>query len=177
MVATATKKKPEVDAEKAEAYKKELRRLHKKHKGLQSRVVLDEARDSHSPIHDVFEWDDTVAAEAHRLQQARELIGWVRLQIAEVGSREPTTLHVDVVNAPRAYHNVRDEDGEHKYVTIDELTADQSYREQLGMRSVQGIQRIAADLHLLDDCVEEAVQLEKVAADLYKKIEAQRSPA
>jgi len=36
--------------------------------------VVDEARDESSPLHKHFEWDDTTAAEQHRLWQARQLI-------------------------------------------------------------------------------------------------------
>jgi hypothetical protein len=41
--------------------------------------VLDAGRDVSSPIHDVFEWEDSVAAEQYRLDQARRLIGHVRI--------------------------------------------------------------------------------------------------
>lgn len=37
-------------------------------------TVLEDARDPKSPLHGKFEWDDSVAAESHRLHQARELI-------------------------------------------------------------------------------------------------------
>lgn len=36
--------------------------------------VIADARNPNSPLHSFFEWDDTAAAEQHRLQQARGLI-------------------------------------------------------------------------------------------------------
>lgn len=36
--------------------------------------VLSDARNPNSPLHSFFEWDDTAAAQQHRLQQARGLI-------------------------------------------------------------------------------------------------------
>jgi hypothetical protein len=36
--------------------------------------VLADAKHANSPLHSFFEWDDTAAAEQHRLQQARGLI-------------------------------------------------------------------------------------------------------
>lgn len=36
--------------------------------------VVDDARSTRSPLHSFFEWDDGVAAEEHRLAQARKLI-------------------------------------------------------------------------------------------------------
>lgn len=43
-------------------------------------VVVDVAREPSHPLHDRFEWDDSVAAERHRESQARELIRSVRVQ-------------------------------------------------------------------------------------------------
>lgn len=53
-------------------------------------AVVEDARDPESPLHDEFEWDDSVAAEKYRLEQARRLL------------RVRYTQHVDerVVVAP-----------------------------------------------------------------------------
>lgn len=42
--------------------------------GLTAQTVLDANREENTPLHDEFEWDDAVAAELHRLEQARLLI-------------------------------------------------------------------------------------------------------
>ena len=36
--------------------------------------VLEKARDENSELHKCFEWDDSIAAEKYRLQQARQII-------------------------------------------------------------------------------------------------------
>lgn len=41
---------------------------------LTAEDVLVDARNHNSPLHSFFEWDDSAAAEQHRLQQARGLI-------------------------------------------------------------------------------------------------------
>lgn len=41
--------------------------------------VLEEGRNTDSPIHGEFEWDDTAAAEKYRLEQATQLIRHVRI--------------------------------------------------------------------------------------------------
>jgi hypothetical protein len=46
--------------------------------------VVDAARNRKSPLHPHFEWDDTAAAEAYRLDQARNLIRIVRVADDEV---------------------------------------------------------------------------------------------
>lgn len=43
--------------------------------------VVDDARADDSPLHDLFEWDDDKAAEAYRLQQARDVIGAVHILV------------------------------------------------------------------------------------------------
>jgi hypothetical protein len=53
----------------------ELERLLKKNGGLlKVDMVVDAARNPRSPLHSHFEWDDTVAAEQYRREQARYLI-------------------------------------------------------------------------------------------------------
>lgn len=52
-----------------------LELLRKQCKGeLTPKDVVDDARHDNSPLHSFFEWDDSAAAEAHRLGQARGLI-------------------------------------------------------------------------------------------------------
>lgn len=46
------------------------------------RAVVDDASSPKSPLHPCFEWDDDKAADAHRLWQARKLIG--SIVVAEV---------------------------------------------------------------------------------------------
>lgn len=41
---------------------------------LRPKAVVDEARDASSPLHSAFEWDDSVAGEKYRLDQAQRLI-------------------------------------------------------------------------------------------------------
>jgi hypothetical protein len=47
--------------------------------------VVEAARDTESALHACFEWDDTVAAEQHRLWQARQLIRVVVIPCPQVG--------------------------------------------------------------------------------------------
>lgn len=46
-------------------------------------AVVENARDPESPLHDKFEWDDTKAAHAHRIYQARKLIASVKVIVRE----------------------------------------------------------------------------------------------
>jgi hypothetical protein len=54
---------------------KELNKISDAHEGiLQPRDIINAARPKSSPLHPYFEWDNTKAAHAYRLWQARNLI-------------------------------------------------------------------------------------------------------
>lgn len=54
----------------------ELQALHAASKNhmLTPQAVVEQARDESSALHNYFEWDDTVAAEEFRIEQARRII-------------------------------------------------------------------------------------------------------
>lgn len=61
----------------------ELERIKKAGNGLlEPANVVDAARDERSPIHDHFEWDDAVAAEAFRQDQARDLVRSLTIDVS-----------------------------------------------------------------------------------------------
>lgn len=81
-----------------------LELLRQKSKGeLTPQDVLDDAKSHNSPLHSLFEWDDSVAAQQHRLQQAR---GLIRAVVAVyVDDREPAKrvqafVHIAESGAP-----------------------------------------------------------------------------
>lgn len=71
--------KQDVAAVKREIIKIELRGL----EPSPARIV-DVARDPKNPMHPFFQWNDTEAARRYRLDQARELIGMIRIKIRDV---------------------------------------------------------------------------------------------
>lgn len=62
-----------------------------------ARMLLEEARAEESPIHELFEWDDSIAAEKYRLKQATEIITAVAVVIED---------NVDTPKKVRAFANV-----------------------------------------------------------------------
>lgn len=59
----------------------EIKKLEDRRGRLTAEEVLEAARPSASPLHGFFEWDDSKAAEAHRLEQARDLIRRVKIEL------------------------------------------------------------------------------------------------
>lgn len=66
-------KMPSLFAEDANVVGKELKALADEG-NLSPKTVLGIARDEDNPLHKLFEWDDSVAAEKYRLSQARQII-------------------------------------------------------------------------------------------------------
>lgn len=77
-----------------------LEMLRKQHGNeLTPEIVLDDAKNSNSPLHSHFEWSDTAAAHQWRLRQAGNLIRTVVAVYKEKDSSEPIQT--------RAYVHVR----------------------------------------------------------------------
>lgn len=57
-------------------------------------AVLADAKSPKSPLHDQFEWDDSEAAKQWRLNQARELIRSVRVDITTESRTVSTVCYV-----------------------------------------------------------------------------------
>lgn len=68
---------------------------------LRPQDVVDAARAEKSPLHHYFDWDDTHAAEQHRLWQSRQLIKRVRIVIADDGLRRLKYFSMRVTEEPR----------------------------------------------------------------------------
>jgi|TARA_Y100000310_G_scaffold238070_1_gene241409 hypothetical protein len=79
-----------------------LQAIYSEHGKLTPAIVLDQARDEAHPLHSRFEWDDEVAAERFRTDQAHELIRSVRITYSNTEG-----VQRDI----RAFHAVREDDG------------------------------------------------------------------
>lgn len=92
-----------VPAQKAGEY---LKGLKETYGVLNKRILLDESRDEDALLHDCFEWDDTVAAEAHRLTQAQNFIkNMVCVVVDDSGEKknsEPVRAFVNVAKTENA---------------------------------------------------------------------------
>lgn len=53
--------------------------------------VLEKAKDESSELHKCFEWDDTVAANKYRLQQARQIIQFI-VKVPQNENEQPTRV-------------------------------------------------------------------------------------
>lgn len=75
-----------------------IRRMLKKKDALTASGILEEARDKNSPLHGLFEWDDTKAAHEYRLMQARQVARRYNITEADPASK---LVHVPAVIVDR----------------------------------------------------------------------------
>lgn len=82
---------------------------------LTPELVVDEAREPSHPLHSRFEWDDSVAAEKWRHEQAHELITSVKVTFKNAEGK-PQGI--------RQFHAVRSGTG-HVYEPLDTIVEDE----------------------------------------------------
>jgi hypothetical protein len=86
--------------EKARVIEERLHRLATLNAGrLTPDAVVADANTASGPYHDHFEWDDSIAGHKYRLDQARELIRSVKLEVSVVSR---TIAAPSYVRDPRA---------------------------------------------------------------------------
>lgn len=86
---------------------KELSKLERKYGAITPELVVKEAEPEDSVLHKYFQWDDTKAAEAWRLSQARQIIRSVIVISAKTEASEPQFV--------RAFVNVNSVEGEDRF--------------------------------------------------------------
>lgn len=91
--ATISRPGSPVSSAKAKQIAPVLRRLEKENTLLRPDDVVEEARNPKSPLHDLFEWDDTKAAHQHRLSFARTIIKSVSFRVQIEGGGDLLRTH------------------------------------------------------------------------------------
>lgn len=93
--------------------------------GLTAEAIVEEARKKRSPLHNFFDWDDSVAAHKWRLQQARVLINEVKVVVEneEYFAFENVSVIVST--------NENEQETAKLYLTRNEILSNKDLREQM----------------------------------------------
>ena len=75
---------------------KELGRIEAERGCVNPQLVLDESREESSPLHKCFEWNDGIAAEKYRLNQAGLIIRNLVVVLDECEHQEPVRAYVNI---------------------------------------------------------------------------------
>lgn len=96
--------------------------LTKTEAGLTPQTLLDASRDESAPLHDEFEWNDEIAAEGYRRQQAQSIIQ--NIVIVSSTEEQQETVVRSFVSIPK--HTERN-----AYVPINVVLGNESMKEGL----------------------------------------------
>lgn len=133
---------------------------------LTAEMVVEEAKNKASPLHDEFTWDNLKAAHQHRLDQARQLIRAVKVKV------RTRTFEI------KAPHFVRDPSvgpDEQGYVAISAIKTDEDRARDAVVaefaRAAAALQRARAVAKALDIDDGEIVRLREEIVGLSAKVE------
>ena len=131
--------------------------LDREFKGLTAQVVLDDARSPKSPVHQIIEWDNEVAAERFRLSQAGYVLRVLTIVNPNSGDPDKTI---------RAYFAVAGTDGGKVFMPLMRILEDHEYRAQLVGEAIAELSRVR---HKYEDLTE--------LADVFSAIEVAETKA
>lgn len=99
---------------------KEIQRLIDVNDGqIKPLIVVENARNKSSPLHEYFDWNDTIAAGKWRISQAGMLLRWVQIELIK---DKPS----------RAFVNITDVDTrQNVYLSIEKALGEPELRKQL----------------------------------------------
>lgn len=102
---------------------KEFEKIEKRNKEVTAENLLDSARPESSVMHPCFEWNDAVAAEKFRLQEARNIIGSLVKVVVDKGRKQPMerTAYVNI-NPDRGFGS------KGRYIPIEKAMSDRETR-------------------------------------------------
>lgn len=126
--------------------------------------VVEAAKAKRNPLHQEFEWDDSVAANEHRLNQARELLRHLVVVRDDVTTDRPQRVY-QVVRQPQE-DATAGERIKHVYRTTEDVMADADLRAELLGRALRelisirtryrDLQELAVVLRAIDEVVQSA---------------------
>lgn len=108
-----------------------IENIAKRNKGtITARLVLNEAHSKRSPLHNLFEWDDTVAAEKYRETQVQQIL----IQLVVVQKRKDSEEPLRI----RAFVSVEEKESIH-YTPLARAMSRPQLRQQLIIRALAEI--------------------------------------
>ena len=99
----------------------ECERIEKETGSVTSESLVNSARSKTSAIHNLFEWDNKIAGEKWRLQQAKVVLSCLKVSIVKDEESEPKKV--------RAYLNANQTDSRAEYFNVQKTMQNISLRE------------------------------------------------
>jgi hypothetical protein len=100
----------------------------KKECGLTPENLLEKAKHKKNPLHDLFEWNDSLAAHRYRLQQARVLINEIKVIIEDKEYYLYENVKVEIGDS---------DDTDREYKNCFEIKDDDDLRQQMIAKAIK----------------------------------------
>lgn len=126
--------------------------------------VVDDARPIDSPLHPVFEWDDSIAAESYREDQARRLIRSVVIVQYDDRDREIKRTEPVFLPVARPYQNERG------YMESTDAMSDPVVRESIIAVARSQLEGWVKRNRNIQELADIAIEVERALARAPKKI-------
>lgn len=118
---------------------------------LNAQELVEESRPEDAPLHQEFEWDDTIAAEKYREEQAGALIRHLTVKIEANNQEYPTRQYFMVQKEMNTYEPI------HVILRDEDKTAmllEQAKREMQAFKAkYAGLKELAAVISAIDSVV------------------------
>ena len=137
----------------------ELKRIAAQNGGtLKADAVVDVARDPRSVLHKYFEWNNSKAAEAHRIWQARQLIS---VSVEYIGDSKVATPLFVSLSIDRHEGN--------GYRSLVNVLSDEDQRAQLLRDALHDLQRLKSKYSTLQELAQVFAAISKTQKTVRKK--------
>lgn len=133
---------------------KTIEKIEKKYGECTASLLLEEARNKKSQLHSLFEWDDTVAAEKFRLDQATKIITAVAV-IYDNNNEEPIIT--------RAFVNVGAKNNG-SFITMATALSNEKSRSIVFQHALEELQTFKAKYAGLQELAELFKSIDKLSA-------------
>ena len=113
---------------------KEFEAIEAENGQLTKEAVVDRARNAANPLHDLFQWNDTIAAEEYRKVQAHKLITNLVVVQANVDSQKKPVTYCAFVNVNERVHD------EGRYINLQKAIESEEAHELLLKNAIRELQ-------------------------------------
>lgn len=94
-------------------------------------LIVEKAKEKKSPVHDYFEWDDTVAGPLYRITQARELVRSIIVEYKSNGHTGEARAFMNVHNEKIYDDNDDEREPSRNYVFIEKVAGNKVFLDQI----------------------------------------------
>ena len=134
---------------------KSMEEIEEKYGEISAERLLEYARPEDSPIHDLFEYDDSVAAECWRRKQANVVIGCIVIVEESVSSSDETIETQIVEEEPRetiAFLNISTQrSGKGIYISTKKALSQEDTRQIVLQRALEDLRLFKRKYHYLSE--------------------------